>query len=75
MAHEPALRPQGDPEGGYPANAPHLSDYWQVLSRRIWVVVAGFVSTTSVAIWFVSRQQTFYQSSLAVQVEDPLQQS
>ena len=70
-----SLRPYGDappperPAGG----SPHLSDYWQVVSRRLWLVLLVFGVTTAAAIWAVSRQRVYYQAHLALQVNDPAQ--
>jgi succinoglycan biosynthesis transport protein ExoP len=70
-----SLRPYGDappperPAGG----SPHLSDYWQVVSRRLWLVLLVFGVTTASAIWAVSRQRVYYQAHLALQVNDPAQ--
>jgi uncharacterized protein involved in exopolysaccharide biosynthesis len=52
---------------------PHLSDYWQVISRRFWLVLTVFAVTTASAIWTVSQQETFYQGSMSLQVSDPLE--
>jgi len=59
-----------DSNGG--ALSPHLADYWQIISRRLWLVLLIFAVTTASAIWAVSRQQTQYQASLSIQVSDPL---
>src|SRR5688572_30390169 len=70
-----SLRPYGNappperPAGG----SPHLSDYWQVVSRRLWLVLLVFGVTTAAAIWAVSRQRVYYQAHLALQVNDPAQ--
>ena len=73
MSSDPLLRPFGDvePEGGN-QHAPHLADYWHVISRRIWLVLVILAVTTVSAVWAVSRQRTLYQSTLALQVSDPL---
>jgi capsular exopolysaccharide synthesis family protein len=57
-----------DPEIG--VSAPHLVDYWQVITRRLWLVLLIFGVTTASAIWAVSRGTTYYQTSLLVQVDD-----
>lgn len=58
--------------GGF---SPHLSDYWQIISRRLWLVLLIFAVTTASAIWAVSKQRTQYQASIALQVNDPLQRT
>ena len=73
MNPEPSLRPYGDasPERGGPS--PHLSDYWQVVLRRLWLVLLVFGVTTASAIFAVSRHRVYYQSRTSIQVNDPLQ--
>ena len=73
MNPEPSLRPYGDapPERGGPS--PHLSDYWQVVLRRLWLVLLVFGVTTASAIFAVSRHRVYFQSSLSLQVNDPAQ--
>ncbi len=68
-------RPYGDfdPNGG--SASPHLADYWQILSRRLWLVLVIFALTTASAIWAVSRQKTQYRATLSIQVNDPLQRT
>jgi tyrosine-protein kinase Etk/Wzc len=75
MAHEPLLRPYGEPEPDSPSGTPHLSDYWQIITRRIWLVLAIFMVTTMAAIWAASKQQTYFQANASMQVNDPLEQS
>jgi capsular exopolysaccharide synthesis family protein len=60
-----------DPErvGG----TPHLSDYWQVIARRLWLVFIVFAVTAASSIWAVSRQRVFYQGNMSLQVNDPLE--
>lgn len=57
-----------DPDIGM--SAPHLVDYWQVITRRLWLVLLIFGVTTATAIWSLSRQRTYYETSLLVQVDD-----
>jgi len=52
-----------------------LADYWQILSRRFWLVLLVFSVTTASAIWAVSRQSTQFQATLSLQVNDPLQRT
>jgi len=53
--------------------SPHIADYLQVISRRIWLVVLIFGVTTASAIWAVSQQRTIYESSSSIQIDDPLE--
>lgn len=48
--------PSGDSGLDLGAGAPHLADYWNIISRRIWLVLLIFGVTTASAIWAVSRQ-------------------
>ncbi len=73
MNPEPSLRPYGDPEPERTGSSPHLSDYWQVVSRRLWLVLLVFGVTTASAIWAVSRQRVYYQAHLSLQVSDAAQ--
>jgi len=61
--NEPALR----------GASPHIADYLQVISRRIWLVVLIFGVTTASAIWAVSQQRTIYESRSSIQIDDPLE--
>ncbi len=72
---EPNLRPyqESDPESG--SGGQHLSDYWQIITRRMWLVLLIFGVTAASTIWAVSRQQVFYQASLALQINDPLERT
>lgn len=60
-----------DAEGAF--GTPHLSDYWQVVTRRLGLVLIIFTVTTASAIWAVSRQRVFFQSSMSLQINDPLE--
>ncbi len=40
--------------------SPHIADYWQVITRRLWLVVLIFGVTTASAIWAVSQQRTVF---------------
>ncbi len=73
MTTEPTLRPFGDVEPERTGGAPHLSDYWQVVARRLWLVLVVFTVTAASSIWAVSRQKVFYQGTMSLQVNDPLQ--
>ncbi len=73
MTTEPTQRPFGDAEPERLGGTPHLSDYWQVIARRLWLVLAVFTVTAASSIWAVSRQRVFYQGTMTLQVNDPLQ--
>ncbi|MDP2958123.1 MAG: polysaccharide biosynthesis tyrosine autokinase [Longimicrobiales bacterium] len=73
MTSEPSLRPFGDAEPERTGGVPHISDYWQVIARRLWLVLVVFTVTSASSIWAVSRQRVFYQGTLTLQVNDPLQ--
>ena len=53
--------------------SPHISDYWQVVARRLWLVVLIFGVTTAAAIWAVSQQRTVYETRSSIQINDPLE--
>ncbi|MGW8266731.1 MAG: polysaccharide biosynthesis tyrosine autokinase, partial [Longimicrobiales bacterium] len=65
----------GDLETSGGGLSPHLSDYWLIISRRLWLVLLVFSVTTASAIWAVSRQRTHYRSTISLQVNDPLQRT
>jgi tyrosine-protein kinase Etk/Wzc len=73
MSTEPTLRPYGDSEPEKLGGSPHLSDYWQVVSRRLWLVLVIFTVTAASSIWAVSRARVFYQGNMTLQVNDPLE--
>ena len=73
MNPEPSLRPYPDTPTGRSGPSPHLSDYLQVVARRLWLVLLVFGVTTASAIWAVSRQRVYFQSHLSLQVNDPAQ--
>jgi len=50
-----------------------LSDYWQVVFRRLWLVLIIFAITTASSIWAVSRQRIYYQGHMSLQVNNPLE--
>ena len=47
--------------------SPHIADYWQVISRRLWLVVLIFGVTTASAIWAASQQSTVYETNSSIQ--------
>ena len=73
MTSEPTRRPFGDPDPERVGGAPHLSDYWQVIARRLWLVFTVFAVTAASSIWAVSRQRVFFQGNMTLQVNDPLE--
>lgn len=73
MTSEPSLRPFGDADPERVGGTPHLSDYWQVIARRLWLVFIVFAVTAASSIWAVSRQRVFYQGTMSLQVNDPLE--
>lgn len=75
MENNPTGQPYGDFESNGASLSPHLADYWQIIFRRLWLVLLIFAVTTASAIWAVSRQRTQYQASLSIQVNDPLQRT
>ena len=73
MDNERTEQPYGDLGPGGGSLGPHLADYWQIVYRRIWLVLLIFAVTTASAMWAVSRQRTQYRADLTLQVNDPLQ--
>jgi uncharacterized protein involved in exopolysaccharide biosynthesis len=64
----------GSPQDSYLAGAsPHIADYWQVITRRLWLVILIFGVTTASAIWEVSKQRTIYETTSSIHVNDPLE--
>ena len=53
--------------------SPHIADYWQVIARRLWLVMLIFGVTTAAAIWAVSQQRTIYETNSSIQINDPLE--
>ena len=53
--------------------SPHIADYWQVIARRLWLVVLIFGVTTASAIWAVSQQRMIYRTTSSIQINDPLE--
>ena len=54
-------------------SSPHIADYWQVITRRLWLVVLIFGATTASAIWAVSQQRTIFETTSSIQINDPLE--
>jgi tyrosine-protein kinase Etk/Wzc len=73
MTLEPSQRPYADAEPERLGPSPHLSDYWQVISRSLWLVLLIFAITTASSIWAVSRQRVYYEGHISLQVNDPLE--
>ncbi len=55
--------------------SPHIADYLQVITRRLWLVVLIFGVTTATAICAVSQQRTSYATTSSIQINDPLEVS
>ena len=53
--------------------SPHISDYWHVITRRLWLVLLIFGVTTASALWAVSKQRTIYETGATLQINDPLE--
>jgi capsular exopolysaccharide synthesis family protein len=75
MSSDLNLRQMMDQESEVGGSSPHLSDYWRILTRRLWLVILIFAITTASAIWTVSQQVPSYESTLALQVRDPLERT
>lgn len=69
------IRPYATHPSGGAGVAPHLTDYWYILTRRVWLVAFIFVITLGTAVWAVSLQGGYFQASLTLQVNDPLERS
>ena len=65
-----STRPKDSPLVGA---SPHIVDYWQVISRRLWLVVLIFGVTTASGIWASSQQSTVYETNSSIQINDPLE--
>ena len=63
----------GPLESELSGTSPHISDYWHVVTRRLWLVLLIFGVTTASAIWAVSRQRTIYETAASLQINDPLE--
>ena len=63
----------GPEDSKVPGGSPHIADYWQVIARRLWLVMLIFGVTTAAAIWAVSQQRTIYETSSSIQINDPLE--
>lgn len=49
----------------------HLVDAWNIVRRRLWIVIVVLVSTLGAVLWATSQRPDVYQSYLALQVNDP----
>ena len=63
----------GPEDSKVPGGSPHIADYWQVIARRLWLVMLIFGVTTAAAIWAVSQQRTIYETSSSIQINAPLE--
>ena len=75
MTIEPGEQPYIDPGPENFGGSPHISEYLSVITRRLWLLLAIFTVTTASSIYGVSRERTSYSSTLAMQVNDPQEQS
>ena len=73
MSIDPGQQPYGDPVPEELGASPHISDYWTVIARRLWLVLVIFTVTTASSIWTISQAQISYSASMALQVNDPAQ--
>ena len=55
--------------------APHLMDYWYVVSRHLWLVVTALVLTLALSFYALTRKVTYYQADVTLQITDPMEQS
>ncbi len=74
MEPEP-IRPYAEGSYGPVPKSPHLADYFQVVSRRRWLVVSIIVGTLALAAFLVGQRQPVFRSTLSVQVNDPWQRT
>ena len=51
--------------------SPHITDYLQIINRRLWLVVLIFGVTTAASILAASQQRTIYETTSSIQVNDP----
>lgn len=71
MNIDPGQQPYVDPSPDELGATPHLSDYWTVIARRLWLVLVIFTVTTASSIFKVSQSRTTYTATVALQVNDP----
>ena len=58
------------PEYAYPvAPAKHLRDYWHVVMRRKWIVLACLVGAVSAAAFWTTRQTPLYQATAKLEID------
>ncbi len=63
--------PYIDPDPDGIAGAPHLAEYLNVVTRRMWLVLVIFTVTTASSIWAVAQQETYYTAHASIKVNDP----
>ncbi len=71
MTIDPAEQPYVDPSPEELGATPHISDYWMVIARRLWLVLVIFTVTTASSIWSISQALISYSATIALQVNDP----
>lgn len=54
---------------------PHLTDYWYILTRHLWLVALIFVVTVSGTYFGLARRPILHQADVTLQISDPLAQS
>lgn len=75
MNIDPGQQPYIDPSPEDLGATPHISDYWTVIARRLWLVLVIFTVTTASSIFKVSQSRTTYTATVALQVNDPQERS
>lgn len=55
--------------------APHLMDYWYVVSRHLGLVITALVVTLALSVYALTRKATYYQADVTLQISDPMEQS
>ncbi|HBE00388.1 MAG TPA: hypothetical protein DC060_19610, partial [Gemmatimonadetes bacterium] len=75
MNIDPGQQPYIDPSPEDLGATPHISDYWTVIARRLWLVLVIFTVTTASSIFKASQSRTTYTATVALQVNDPQERS
>lgn len=74
MEAEP-IRPYGHGPRPTGRRNPHLADYWQIVGRRLWLVLSIVLGTLAAGAFFVGQRQPVFRSTLSIQVNDPWQRT
>ena len=64
MNIDPGQQPYVDANPEELGATPHISDYWSVVSRRLWLVLVIFTVTTSASIYTVSTERIPYSAAV-----------